>query len=75
MQTGDITVSKDTIGYLPTINAPAKQLSTVHNVLVQTTKIKDELELKEIVCVFDQALYGKAVEINWKNTQTVTYNM
>ena len=27
----------------------------------------DTLELKEIVCVFDQALYAKAAEITWKH--------
>ena len=38
--------------------------------LVQANKIKEGLELKEIVCVFDQALYAKAAEIKWKHTQT-----
>ena len=27
----------------------------------------ETLELKEIVCVFDQALYAKAAEITWKH--------
>ena len=60
-------VNKDTIGYLPTTNAPATQLSTVHHVLIQVMKIKAELQLDEIVSVFDQALYAKAMEIKWKN--------
>ena len=38
----NISVCKDTIGYLPTINAPATQLSTVHQILIQAAKIKDE---------------------------------
>ena len=70
METRDnITVNKDTVDYLPTINAPATQLSTVHNVLVQATTIKDELQLAEIVCVFDQAMYAKAMEVQWKHLE------
>ena len=64
MQTRDnITVSKDTIGYLPTINAPATQLSTVHNVLVQTTKIKDELDLKENASVLRTAGRSEQIDV------------
>jgi len=61
-----IIVERDTVGYLPTINAPATHLSTVYEVMIQVMKIKEELNLEEIVCVFDQALYAKAVEIQWK---------
>ena len=60
---GDVTVTQDSIGYLPTINAPATQMSTVNEVLKQTLSIQKSLGLKNIVCVFDQALYAKAVEI------------
>lgn len=63
----NITVKRDTVGYLPTINAPATQMSTVHEILQQVLKIMEALELKDIVCVFDQALYSKAAEITWKN--------
>ena len=60
-------VVQDTVSYLPTINAPATEMSTVNEVLTQTVNIMDTLELKEIVCVFDQALYAKAAEITWKH--------
>lgn len=62
-----VTVVQDTVSYLPTINAPATELSTVHEVLKQTLNIMKSLQLKEIVCVFDQALYAKAAEIMWKH--------
>ncbi|KAK3749597.1 hypothetical protein QZH41_002778 [Actinostola sp. cb2023] len=65
----DVTVSQDNIGYLSTIDAPATNLSTVHEVLLQSVKIKDTLLLKSIVVVFDQALYSKAVEIIWKKEE------
>ena len=62
-------VVQDTVSYLPTINAPATEMSTVNEVLTQTVNIMDTLELEEIVWVFDQALYAKAAEITWKHEQ------
>ena len=59
--------NRDTVGYLHTINAPATAMSTVKEVLTQVLKIKESLGLKEIVCVFDQALYVKAADITWKH--------
>ena len=65
----DKIVLQDTVGYLPTINAPATDISTVNEVLTQTLNIMEtgSLELKEIACVFDQALNTKAAEITWKH--------
>ena len=63
----NVTVCKDTVGYLPTINAPATKLSTVHEILNHIIKIMKALDIDEIVCVFDQALYAKASEIIWKH--------
>ncbi|XP_078679472.1 uncharacterized protein LOC144915103 [Branchiostoma floridae x Branchiostoma belcheri] len=60
-------VSQDSIGYLPTIDAPASNMSTVHEILVRSLKIKEALHLESIVLVFDQALYAKATEIIWKH--------
>ena len=61
-------VTQDSVGYLPTVNAPATQMSTVHEVLNQSLAIMQYLHLENIVCVFDQALYAKAVEIIWKHS-------
>ena len=66
----DITVKQDTVAYLPTINAPATATSTVNEVLKQALKIKESLDLNEIVCVFDQAFYAKAADIVWKHPDT-----
>ena len=63
----NVSVSQDSIGYLPTVNAPATNMSTVHEVLDRAVKIKDALDIEELVCVFDQALYSKAAEIKWKH--------
>ena len=44
-------------------------MATVHEVLVQSLKIKNTLKLKSIVLVFDQALYAKATEVQWKQSE------
>lgn len=64
-----IPIKQDIVGYLPTINAPAIAMSTVNGVLGQALKIKDCLDLKELVCVFHQALYAKAADITWKQPE------
>ena len=65
----DSTVTQDTIGYLPTISAPATDMSTVNEILEQTLTIMHSLQLQKIVVVFDQALYAKAAEIIWKQSK------
>jgi len=68
IQTRDnVSVSKDTVGYLPTINAPPSDLSTVQEILCKSVSICQSLELDKICVVMDQALYAKATEIAWKH--------
>ena len=64
-----IEVSKDTVGYLPTINAPATEMSTVQEILRQSCTIQATLELQNIPVVLDQALFAKAAEIVWTNLE------
>ena len=64
-----VQVSQDVIGYLSTIDAPATDMATVHEVLVQSLKIKS------IVLVLDQALYAKATEVQWKQSERFKDNM
>ena len=52
----EVEVRKDSIGYLPTIDAPATSLSTVFEVLNQSFQVKGTLKLQTIVVVFDEAL-------------------
>ena len=66
-------VSKDVIAYLPTINAPATELTTVNEILRQSEDIRRRLSLSEIVVVMDQALYAKACEVVWKNRDLYGY--
>jgi len=44
-------------------------MSTVCEVLNQSVNIMQSLQLKKIVCVFDQVLYVKATEIVWKHQE------
>ena len=49
--------------YLTRIDSPAAEMSTVKTVLDRCLKIKAQLRLDYIVCVFDQAIYSKAMEL------------
>ena len=52
------------IGYLPIINAPATELSTIFGFLNQSElQIRKELILETEVVVEDQALFSKAAQI------------
>ena len=59
-------IQQDTLSYLPTIDAPATELSTVLEVLRRAECCRQELHLESIVVVMDQALFAKAAEIAWK---------
>lgn len=43
---------EDVVAYLPTINAPATQISTVNEILRQSEDIRKRLNLDEIVVVW-----------------------
>ena len=63
----NVSVFKDTVGYLPTIDAPVTSMSTLYEVLCQAVRIKEALSLKSIVVIFDQAIYAKGIDIAWKH--------
>jgi hypothetical protein len=60
-------IARDIVGYMPTIIAPATEMSTVSEILQQSENIRHMLYLQDIVVVIDQALYAKATEIIWKH--------
>ena len=61
-----LDVTPDKIEYLPTINAPATELSTVQEIMKNALDIADNLDLEEVPVCLDQALYAKATEVVWK---------
>ena len=60
-----VGVSADKIGYLPTINAPATEISTAQEILRNAVSIQETLSLERIAVVADQALYAKLTEVAW----------
>ena len=61
-------IFKSNVGYLPTINAPATSMATISEILNQSLRIMHSLKLTSTTCVFDQAIYCKALEIKSKNS-------
>ena len=68
-------VQEDVVSYFPTINAPATEMATVQEILIQSDFIRTSLNLESIVVVFYQALYSKAAEIIWKHKDRYSWKM
>lgn len=68
----NIVVLQSGISYLDTIDSPATDMKTAYEVLSRGCEIRDRLDLKAVVCVFDQAFYAKAMEVYWKNKELFT---
>ena len=62
----NITPSKCSVGYLECLDSPASDMSTIFEIRNRCLAIKDNLKLSAIICILDQAIYAKAVEIKWK---------
>ncbi|CAK6970967.1 hypothetical protein D5F01_LYC11269 [Scomber scombrus] len=60
-----VNVIPSVVSYLPTINAPATQMATVHEILLQSKNIMTSLHISNMSVAFDQALYCKVIEILW----------
>ena len=60
-----------TISYLPIINAPVTDISTIHEVLRTGINIANKLSLHQIVMVFDEAVYAKIQMVRWKHVEFV----
>lgn len=58
-----------TIGYLPVIDAPVTDMSTINTLLQHSVSICKRLQLPEIVLVFDEAIYAKVQMIRWKHDE------
>ena len=52
--------SSSNIGYLPVINAPVTDISTVNTLLRHSASICQRLRIPEVALVFDEAMYAKA---------------
>ena len=61
--------SSSNIGYLPVIDAPVTDMSTVNTLLRHSVSICQRLQVPEVVLVFDEAIYAKAQMIRWKHDE------
>ena len=69
----DEEITKDIVRYLSTINAPAIEMKTVHEIPCKSGEIRKVLNLKEIVFVVDQVLYAKAAEMKLQHPNTYSF--
>ena len=53
------------IHYLPVIEAPPTDNSTIMEIFNRSTELCRQLEIEQMVLVFDQAIYSKAQIIRW----------
>ena len=51
------------ISYLPIIDSPITEMSTINEVLCQSVKIADVLELPRVLLVADEAVYAKIQQV------------
>ena len=57
------------IGYCPVIESSPTELPTVYTILQRSMDMADQLGQKDVIVVFDQTIYAKALEIMWQNQQ------
>ena len=57
--------TKNVIGYLQPVNESPTEISAVYTLLKRSQHFAYKLELNEVDCVFDQAVYAKACEVIW----------
>ena len=65
----DIPVSKSLVGYLDCLDAPATDNATIYHLLCRSLMIKEKLGLSSMVCVYDQAIFAKDMEILFKEKE------
>ena len=57
------------VGYLDCLDAPATAMCTIYYMMERSLQIKDQLNLKSVVCVYDQAIQAKAYQISCKEQE------
>ena len=60
-------ILKSSVHYLPCLDAPVTEYSSIMEVMNRALKTKESLKLSEKVCVFDQSIFAKAAEIKWRD--------
>ena len=66
--TSDVNPEPTTVGFLPIIQAPAHELDTMMSVLLRCKSIAEHLNQSHVVLTLDEALYWRAKELVWANS-------
>ena len=61
---------ESSIGYCQVIDASPTEIPTVYTLLQRSLLIADQLGQQNVIIVFDQAIYAKALEVIWQNQVT-----
>lgn len=56
-----------TISYLPVVDAPPTDYSTINAIFARSLDITLKLNVEYAVLVFDKSIYAKAQHVRWKN--------
>ena len=62
----NLTVKPSNIRYLDYVDVPATEMFTIYFMMERSLFIKDQFQLKSIVCVYYQAIYAKVHQIKCK---------
>lgn len=65
LQSSEIPVLSK-VGYLPIINAPPTEMSTINAILKKSKEIANRLCIPYVCLVFDESIYAKIQEVRWK---------
>ncbi len=57
------------IAYLPVIDAPVTEMSTIKAILTRSSDIMAKLDIQCSVLVFDEAVYAKIQQVRWKSEE------
>ena len=60
---------ESSIGYCQVIDASPTEIPTVYTLLQKSLQIADQLGQQNVIIVFDQAIYAKALEVIWQNQE------
>ena len=60
-------ILKSSVHYLPCLDAPVTECSSIMEAMNRALKTKESLKLSGIVCVFDQSIFAKAADMKWRD--------
>jgi hypothetical protein len=61
------------IGYLPIIDAPPTEMSTINAIMKKSTEIANKLCIHYVCLVFDESIYAKIQEVRWKEEEYLRF--